>query len=135
MRQKKSKKQSDKITLASVRIEMAKPRATRSARAAELNLNANRIAELPSANFQGTVLKIIPARRPGGKPETVQIALDVPEKENRELRIENALTDEHGKDVRLRKGAQVDVRITAKDRASTVDLDAPVSPSLSGNSG
>lgn len=62
---KKSKKQSDKATRASVRIEMAKPRVAKSARAAELNLNAHRMVELPSASAAGTILKIIPARRQG----------------------------------------------------------------------
>jgi hypothetical protein len=117
MQYKKRKKRSDKATRASVRIEMAKPRVAKSARAAELNLDASRTTELPSASVPGTVLKVIPARRLGSKPETAQIALDVPEKENRQLRIENALTDGHGKDVRLRKGAQVEVSFTAKDRA------------------
>jgi hypothetical protein len=33
---------------------------------------------------------------------------------SRSLRIENTLTDEHGDDVKLKKGAHVDVTVTAK---------------------
>jgi len=36
-------------------------------------------------------------------------------KQHRDLRIENSLTDEHGDDVKLKKGAPVEVTITAQD--------------------
>jgi len=34
---------------------------------------------------------------------------------NQDLRIENTLTDENGDDVKLKKGAHVDVTVTARD--------------------
>jgi len=68
MLRKKSKKESDNSTLANVKKEMAKPRMTRSARIAELNLNTARIPEQPSVAMPGTVDKIIPPSGPN-QPE------------------------------------------------------------------
>jgi len=39
----------------------------------------------------------------------------------RDLRIENSLTDEHGDEVGLKKGAHVDVTITAKEPFSPLN--------------
>lgn len=114
MPRKKSKRQSDKATRASVRSEMAKPRVSSSARAAELGLNHDENAGQPSTTISGTVRKIIPSRRPG-RPGAAQIVLDVTEKQYRDLRIENSLTDEHGSDVKLKKGAPVEVTVSARD--------------------
>jgi len=61
----------------------------------------------------GTVDKIILSRRPS-QPGKAQIAVDGAVNRNRDLRIENILTDEHGDEVRLKKGAQVEVTVTAK---------------------
>ncbi len=61
----------------------------------------------------GTVEKIIPS--PGtNQPEKAQIAVDGAARPYRDLRIENTLIDEHGDDVRLKKGAHVEVTVTAK---------------------
>jgi hypothetical protein len=51
------------------------------------------------------------------KPDSAQIALNVMEKQHRDLRVENSLTDEHGDDVRLKKGAAVEVTVTSKDES------------------
>ena len=104
----------DNTTRDSVEKEMAKPRMSKSARIAELNLDASRISEQPSITVPGTVNKIIPSRR-HSQPEKAQIAVDGANHWHRDLRIENTLTDEHGDDVRLKKGAHVEVTITAKD--------------------
>jgi hypothetical protein len=40
--------------------------------------------------------------------------MDGDDSRNRAVRIENTLTDEHGDDVSLKKGAHVDVTVTAK---------------------
>jgi hypothetical protein len=64
MLHKKSKKEPDNATHASVKKEMAKPRMARSARIAELNLDTARTPEQPSAVMPGTVDKIIPSPRP-----------------------------------------------------------------------
>jgi hypothetical protein len=90
---------------------MQKPSVTKSARIAQLNLDTDRISEQPSTSMSGTVRKIIPARH-RSKPEKIQIAVDLPESRYREIRIENSLTDEHGDEVRLKKGDQVQVTVT-----------------------
>jgi hypothetical protein len=101
-------------TRASVKKEMAKPRMARSARIAELKLDRARIPEHPSTTMPGTVDKIIPARPPS-QPEKAQIAVDGADHRHRDLRIKNMLTDEHGDDVKLKKGAHVEVTVTVKN--------------------
>jgi hypothetical protein len=113
MRHKKSKTELGKATRASFKKETAKPRMAKSARIAELNLDTARIPEQPSTTMPGTVCKIIPSAGPS-QPEKPQIALDGADHRYLALRIENTLTDEHGDDVRLRKGAHVEVTVTAK---------------------
>jgi hypothetical protein len=109
---KRTKRESDTATRASVTSEMAKPRMARSARVAELNLDTARIPELPNATMPGTVEKIIASPRPN-QPEKAQIAVEGGDPRYRDLRIENALTDENGDDVKLKKGARVEVTVTA----------------------
>ena len=118
---KKAKKESSNATRASVTKEMAKPRMARSARIAELNLDSARIPEQPSVTMSGTVNKIIPSPRPS-QPEKAQIAVDGADHGNRYLRIENTLTDEHGDDVKLKKGAHVEVTVTAELKTSTAAI-------------
>ncbi|HLZ91957.1 MAG TPA: hypothetical protein VKQ28_09600 [Candidatus Acidoferrum sp.] len=116
MRHKKvnrARKEVDDATRASVKKEMAKPRMARSARITELNLDTRRIPEQPRATLHGKVDKIIPPRRPS-RPEKAQISIDGTDRGRREFRIENTLTDEHGDDVRLKKGASVEVTVTAE---------------------
>ncbi len=110
---KKVKKKTGNATRASVEKEMAKPRITKSARIAELNLDFSRIPERPSTTMPGTVDKIIPSPRQG-QSERAQIALDETNPRYRDFRIENTLTDEHGDDVKLKKGGHVEVTVTAK---------------------
>jgi hypothetical protein len=98
---------------ASVKKEMVKSRMARSGRIAELNLDTTRIREQPSITMPGTVDKIIPSRRPS-QPEKAQINVDHTDHRHRDLRIENTLTDEHGDDVKLKKGAHVQVTVTAE---------------------
>jgi hypothetical protein len=112
---KKGKKDHGNATRASVKKEMAKPRMARSARIAELNLDTARIPEQPSVSMPGTVNKIISSPRPS-QPEKAQITVDGPDHGHRDLRIENTLTDEHGDDVRLKKGAHVEVTVTADQK-------------------
>src|SRR6202163_4238137 len=116
MLHKKSNKESGNAIRASVRKEMAKPRTARSARITELNLDTARIPEQPSTTMPGTVDKIIPSPRPS-QPEKAQIAVGGADHRYRDLRIENTLTDEHGDDVKLKKGAHVEVTVTAEPKA------------------
>jgi tRNA nucleotidyltransferase (CCA-adding enzyme) len=111
----KAKKAARNTTRARVLKEMAKPRMARSARIAEQNLDTARMAEHPSVMLPGKVDKIIPSPRPG-QPEKAQIAVDEADYRHRDLRIENTLTDEHGDDVRLKKGAHVAVTVTAEPK-------------------
>jgi hypothetical protein len=108
---KKSKKQPGNASLATVKKEIAQPRIARSAKIAELKLDTGRVPEQPSSTLPGTVGKIIPSVSPS-KPEKAQIAVDGPDRGYRDLRIDNALTDEHGDDVKLKKGAHVEVTVT-----------------------
>ena len=106
-------------TLDGVMTELAKPRMAKSTRIAELNLDTSRIPEQRSITVPGTVNKIVASSRPS-QPEMAQIAVDGDHSRNRGLRIENTLTDEYGDDVNLKKGAHVDVTVTAK-RANRKD--------------
>jgi hypothetical protein len=110
---KKANKEASKATRVSVREEMAKPRMARSAGIAELNLDTTRISEEPSLTMPGTVDKIIPSPRPS-QPEKAEVSVDGADHRYRDLRIENTLTDEIGDDVKLKKGAPVEVTVTAK---------------------
>jgi len=114
MPHKKGKKEPRNTTRAEVTKEMAKPRMARSARIAELNLDTARNIEQPSTTMPGTVKKIIPSPR-ANLPEKAQISVGGAPRPYRNLRIENTLTDEHGDDVTLKKGAHVEITVTADD--------------------
>ena len=61
----------------------------------------------------GTVNKIIPSSS-SRRPEKAQIAVDGADRLYRDLRIENTLLDEHGDDVKLMKGARVEVTVSSR---------------------
>jgi len=113
MLRKKSKKEPRDATYATVKKEMAEPRMARSARITGLKLDTARTPDQPSITMPGTVEKIIPSAR-SIQPEKAQIAVDRTARPHRDFRIENGLTDEHGDDVKLKKGAHVDVTVTAE---------------------
>ncbi len=113
MLQKKGKNKPGNAIHASVKKEMAKPRMAKSARIAELNLDTARVPKKPSSTMPGTVNKIIPPHL--SHPEKAQIAVIGADHRYRDLRIENTLTDEHGDQVRLKKGAHVEVTVTDID--------------------
>ena len=118
MPHKKRKKEPGNSARASVNKEMAKPRMARSARIAQLKLDTTRIPEQPSVTMPGTVDKIILSRWPN-QPEKAQIAVEEADHGYQDLRIENTLTDENGDDVRLEKGAHVEVTVTTEPAAGT----------------
>ncbi len=60
----------------------------------------------------GVVQKIIVPPVPG-EPEKAQIVIQGGDELYREIRIENALEDESGKQVKLKPGAHVDVTVEA----------------------
>ena len=106
---------SGRTTHARVKKEMAKPRMARSGRITELNLDTARTREQPSTTMPGTVDKIIPSPGPS-QPEEAQIAVDQADRPHRDFRIENTLTDEHGDEVKLKKGAHVEVTVTTEPK-------------------
>lgn len=112
---KKTKKELRNAAQASVRKEMAKPRMARSARITELNQDTSRVPEQPRTTMPGIVNKIIPSPRPS-QPEKAQISVDSADTRHRDLRIENTLTDEHGDDVKLKKGAHVELTVAAESK-------------------
>jgi hypothetical protein len=76
------------------------------------------MTEKPSVTMPGTVEKIIPSAHPS-EPEKAQIALEGGDELYREIRIENSLTDENGDEVRLKKGAEVEITVEADPEATT----------------
>jgi co-chaperonin GroES (HSP10) len=113
MPHKKATSKLGKATRASVENEMAKPRMARSTKIAELNLNTARIPEQPTTSMSGIVDKIIPSQGQK-KPEKAKIVVDHADPRHRDLQIENALSDKHGDDVKLKKGAHVELTIKAE---------------------
>src|ERR1700727_3469255 len=111
---KKRRSKSGNAILASIRTEMALPRMSKSARNAELESDTARVPVQPRTVMPGTVDKIIQFRTPRLR-ETAQISIKG-ERSYRELRVENSLTDEHGDEVTLEKGAHVEVTVTAQGK-------------------
>ncbi len=81
---------------------------------AELNKRFEHLKEAgkPTTVLTGTVEKILEPVVPS-EPEKAQIAIEQAEPLYKESRIENALTDVDGKEVKLKHGATVDVVIQA----------------------
>jgi hypothetical protein len=74
------------------------------------------MAENPSATLPGFVEKII--KHPGS-PEKAQVAVESADHLYREIRIENTLTDENGRKVGLKPGAEVQVTVEAEPEDTT----------------
>jgi hypothetical protein len=91
---------------------------SRSAKIAALTLDRKRVRLPPSVSLPGTVDRIIPAKR-SNKSEKAQIGVDGADQLYRKLRIDNALVDEHGDDVKLKRGAHVEVTVAAEAKSST----------------
>lgn len=68
--------------------------------------------------LHGTVEKVI---KPTflGEPEKAQIGIEEADDLYREIRVENALTDENDEKVRLKSGADVDIILEADTDATT----------------
>jgi hypothetical protein len=64
--------------------------------------------------LRGAVEKVLKPIVPNG-PEKAQISVKEADDLYREIRIENTLTDEDGKKVRLKPGAEVDVIVEADE--------------------
>jgi hypothetical protein len=73
--------------------------------------------EKPAVTLPGTVEKIIPGSVIA--PEKAQITVEDADHLYREIRVDNTLKDENGKEVALKPGAHVQVTIEA-EKAETV---------------
>lgn len=71
-----------------------------------------------STTLPGKVEKVISPHPSSGEPEKAQIAVEGADHLYREIRVPNRLVDENGKKVKLKEGAEVDVKIEA-DEAGT----------------
>jgi hypothetical protein len=116
MLHKKRQKEPGDAIRASVKKEMAEPRMARSARITERNLDTVRIPEQPNTTMPGIVETVVPSPRPS-QLEKAQIAVDGSHHRVCDFRIDSTLTDENGGDVRLTKGAHVEVTVTAETKS------------------
>ena len=73
-----------------------------------------------STKLAGKVEKVIKPHPESGEPEKAQIAVEGADHLYRELRVPNKLTNEDGKKVKLKEGAEVEVKIETDDAAAIV---------------
>jgi len=76
------------------------------------------MTEKPNVTLPGKVEKIIRSPDPS-EPEKAEISVEGADTLYQEIRIENSLTDEDGNEVRLKKGAEVEVTVEAEKSATT----------------
>ena len=76
------------------------------------------MTEKPNVTLPGKGEKIIKSPDPS-EPEKAEISVEGADTLYQEIRIENALTDEDGNEVRLKKGAEVEVTVEAEKDATT----------------
>ena len=80
------------------------------------------MTDKPNIKLPGKVRKIIPALNP--EPEKVQIEVEGADDLYREIRVENTLDDGEGKQVKLKKGVEVDVTVEADGNSTEAKTDA-----------
>ena len=78
----------------------------------------NKEPEKPGTTLAGTVQKIIKPIIPQ-EPEKAEITVEGADHLYREIRIENELTDEAGRKVKLKEGGEVDVTVEADPSQTT----------------
>lgn len=67
-----------------------------------------------ATTFPGRVEKVIQPHPHSGEPEKAQISVEGADHLYREIRVPNQLVDDDGKKVKLKPGAEVDVKIEAE---------------------
>ena len=72
-----------------------------------------------TAVLPGKVEKVIHPHPASGEPEKAQIAVEGADHLYREIRVPNTLTDAEGHEVKLKEGAEVDVKIEAEQAVTT----------------
>lgn len=81
-------------------------------------INSTMSPEKPSITLPGTVEKIIKPPVPT-MPEKAQISVEGADDLYKEIRLENALTDENGREVKLKEGAKIEVTVEADPKDTT----------------
>ncbi len=76
----------------------------------------------PKTTKHGRVKKLIKSFDPR-EPEKAEVEVHEADELYKEIRIENVLEDEHGKKVKLKENADVDVIVEAEPKATTPDTD------------
>jgi hypothetical protein len=71
----------------------------------------------------GKVERVIHPHPQSGEPEKAQISVEGADHLYREIRVPNRLTDDNGKNVKLKPGAEVDVKIEAEPVATNATDD------------
>lgn len=66
-----------------------------------------------STTLPGIVEKLIRPHPQSGEPEKAQIAVEGADHLYREIRVPNTLENENGEKVKLKEGAEVDIKIEA----------------------
>jgi len=76
----------------------------------------NETSDMAAVTLPGKVDKVIKSPYPDG-PEKAQVSVEGADDLYKEIRIENTLHDENGKEVALKQGAEVDVVVQAHPEA------------------
>ena len=76
-----------------------------------------------TVTLPGKVEKVIRPHPHTGEPEKAQIALEGADHLYREIRVPNTLQDDNGQRVKLKEGAEVDVKIEADPVVTTTSAD------------
>jgi len=76
------------------------------------------VTEKPNVTLPGKVEKIIEPAGPS-EAEKAEISIEGADSLYQEIRIENSLMDENGKEVCLKEGTDVDVTVEAEKDATT----------------
>jgi hypothetical protein len=74
-----------------------------------------------TATLPGKVEKVIHPHPSSGEPEKAQISVEGADHLYREIRVPNRLIDENGKKVKLKPGAEVDVKIEAEPAVTKIE--------------
>ena len=74
-----------------------------------------------STAFPGRVERVIKAQPHTGEPEKAQIAVEGADHLYREIRVPNTLIDNDGNKVKLKPGAEVEVKIEADPAATSTE--------------
>jgi hypothetical protein len=77
-----------------------------------------------ATRFPGRVEKVIHSHPQSGEPEKAQISVEGADHLYKEIRVPNQLVDDDGKKVKLKPGAEVEVKIEAEHTHEKVASDA-----------